>query len=133
MSQFYHTLNQERLRYIQEDKNMKTERVDTTTTGNANGVKMAWFEHGTSRIYYEVDGSGDPVLLLPGFSDRIEHHAVLRAALKGAGYRVIAADLPGSGRSQPQPRTYTASYHQDDARSLLALLQREATAPDHFV
>jgi hypothetical protein len=30
---------------------------------------MPWLEHGTSRIYYEESGSGDPVLLLPGFSD----------------------------------------------------------------
>ncbi|MEA2575852.1 MAG: hypothetical protein QOH93_3150, partial [Chloroflexia bacterium] len=29
---------------------------------------MAWFEHGTSRIYYEESGDGDPVLLLPGWA-----------------------------------------------------------------
>ena len=65
---------------------------------------MAWFEHGTSRIYYEEQGNGEAVLLLPGWSDSIEGHAALRKALAEAGYRIIAADLPGSGRSQPQPR-----------------------------
>jgi valacyclovir hydrolase len=94
---------------------------------------MAWFEHGTSRIYYEETGSGDPVLLLPGFSDRIEAHTVLRQALAAAGYRVIAADLPGSGRSEPQPRTYTVSYYEDDARAFAALLAHLATGPAHLM
>jgi pimeloyl-ACP methyl ester carboxylesterase len=94
---------------------------------------MAWFEHGTSRIYYEESGSGEPVLLLPGFSDRIEAHVPLREALAAAGYRVIAADLPGSGRSLPQPRTYTVSYYEDDARSFAALLAHLATGPTHLM
>jgi pimeloyl-ACP methyl ester carboxylesterase len=65
---------------------------------------MSSFDHGTSRIYYEESGSGDPVLLLPGFAGSIEEFSSLREALATGGYRVIAADLPGSGRSEPQPR-----------------------------
>ena len=41
---------------------------------------MAWFEHNTSRIYYEEYGSGDPVLLLPGFARSIEEFSALVAA-----------------------------------------------------
>ena len=93
---------------------------------------MAWFEHGTSRIYYEESGNGDPVLLLPGWGDRIEKHSVLREAL-ATSYRVIAADLPGSGRSQPQPRTYTASYFEDDAHSFAALLEHLGAGPTHLI
>lgn len=93
---------------------------------------MPWFEHGASRIYYEESGSGDPVLLLPGFSDSIAGHTLLRETLQ-PHYRVIAADLPGSGRSQPQPRQYTASYFDDDARSFVALLQKVAGGPTHLV
>jgi pimeloyl-ACP methyl ester carboxylesterase len=93
---------------------------------------MPWFEHGTSRIYYEESGSGDPVLLLPGFSDTIAGHLLLRETLR-PHYRVIAADLPGSGRSEPQPRQYSASYFDDDARSLIALLQKVAGRPTHLV
>jgi valacyclovir hydrolase len=48
-------------------------------------------------------------------------------------YRVIAADLPGSGYSEPQPRQYTAGYLSDDARSLSALLQNVADRPAHLV
>ena len=43
---------------------------------------MPWFEHGTSRIYYEdegpADGSAQAVLLLPGLTDSIELHQPLR-------------------------------------------------------
>ena len=101
-----------------------------TDTGR---VKMAWFEHGSSRIYYEEQGRGTPVLVLPGFAGSIEEFAAMREALVRAGYRVIAADLPGSGRSEPQPRVYTAAYYEDDAHSFAALLQHLASEPAHLI
>jgi len=94
---------------------------------------MAWFEHTGSRIYYEQDGDGDPVLLLPGFAQGGEALSEVRDALVAGGYQVIAADLPGSGRSGPQPRVYTATYYEDDARSLAALLAHLALGPAHLV
>jgi valacyclovir hydrolase len=94
---------------------------------------MAWFEHGTSRIYFEEQGSGTPVLVLPGFAGNIEEFSALREALVMAGYRVIAADLPGSGRSEPQPRAYTVTYFEEDARSFAALLQHLVTEPVHLM
>lgn len=93
---------------------------------------MAWFEHGISRIYYEEAGSGEPLLLIPGWSLSIEDLQLLRRALTPR-YRVIAADPPGSGRSGPQPREYTASYYQDDSRSFLALLEELGASPAHIV
>src|SRR5215831_2373930 len=96
-------------------------------------VRMAWFEHGASRIYYEVQGSGDPVLFLPGLFGSIEEFSGLREALVMAGYQVIAADLPGSGRSEPQPRAYSASYFEEDRQAFAALLQRLASKPAHLV
>ena len=102
-------------------------RIDTRR------VKMAWFEHGTSRIFYEAQGSGTPVLVLPGFSQGNEEFSYLREALVTAGYQVIAADLPGSGRSEPQPRTYTATYYEDDAHAFAALLGQLATEPAHLI
>ncbi len=93
---------------------------------------MAWFEHGTSRIYYQESGSGDPVLMLPGWAGSIEELSELRSALSSS-YRVIAADLPGSGRSEPQPRAYPSTYFEDDARSFAALLEQLATGPAHLM
>jgi pimeloyl-ACP methyl ester carboxylesterase len=98
----------------------------------AKETAMSWFDHGTSHIYYEETGNGTPVLLLPGFTDSIERHEVLRRALE-LHYRVIAADLPGSGRSGPQPRQYTPSYFEDDARALAALLRHLKAEPAHLL
>jgi len=93
---------------------------------------MAWFEHNASRIYYEEHGSGDPVLLLPGFAGSIEELSALQEALATRN-RVITADLPGSGRSEPQPRVYPATYYADDARSFVALLEHLMTGATHLV
>ena len=112
--------------------NASSERGDAGRTDTSR-VKMFWFEHNSSRIYYEEQGSGTPVLVLPGFAGSIEEFAALREALVAAGYRVIAADLPGSGRSEPQPRVYPATYFEDDARSFAALLQHLAVGPAHLM
>jgi valacyclovir hydrolase len=56
----------------------------------------------------------------------------LREAL-APKYRVIAADVPGSGKSGPQPRQYTPSYYHDDARSMLAMLKALNASPAHVV
>ena len=89
---------------------------------------MAWFEHGEHRIYYEEAGEGEPVLLFPGFSEGIGQHQDLRTALAGR-YRVFAADLPGSGQSQPQPRQYHSGYYEDDARLFAAFIRSVTGAP----
>jgi valacyclovir hydrolase len=112
--------------------NASSEREDVAPT-DTRRVKMAWFEHGTSRIFYEAQGSGTPVLVLPGFSQGNEEFSYLREALMAAGYRVIAADLPGSGRSEPQPRTYTATYYEEDAHAFVALIRHLATEPAHLI
>jgi valacyclovir hydrolase len=93
---------------------------------------MAWFEHGINRIYYEEEGRKDPLLLIPGWSLSIEDLQSIRQVLTPR-YRVIAADPPGSGRSGPQPREYTASYYEDDSRLLLALLDELRATPAHLV
>ena len=86
---------------------------------------MAWFDFGPSRVYYEITGQGPPLLYLPGVTEFIANHAELLGLLSQS-YRVIAADLPGSGRSLPQPRLYHRDYHSEDANAFLALLDQEA-------
>jgi valacyclovir hydrolase len=95
---------------------------------------MAWFEDGTSRIYYEETGSGsEAALLLPGLAESFEAHGRLRESLVAAGVRVIAADLPGSGRSQPQPRLYRVTYFEEDAGSFATLLRHLAVEAAHLI
>jgi valacyclovir hydrolase len=93
---------------------------------------MAWFDQGQSRVYYEDSGAGDPVLLLPGWGGTIAELTPVREAL-ASRFRVIAADLPGSGQSGPQPRTYTPTYHHDDAALFLAMLEGIGAGPAHVV
>jgi valacyclovir hydrolase len=95
---------------------------------------MALFEYGGSCIYFEdTPGEVEAVLLLPGLTESIEEHLVLRESLVEAGFRVIAADLPGSGHSRPQPRVYTAGYYEEDARSFAALLAHLRIGSAHLV
>jgi valacyclovir hydrolase len=109
------------------------EQIEIDQADEAQGSKTGWFEHGDSRIYYEDYGAGDPVLLLPGFAGSVAELAALRQALTMANYRVITADLPGSGRSQPQPRQYSAAFFEDDARAFTALLQHLSVTSAHLI
>ena len=92
---------------------------------------MPFFEHSGLRINYEESGRGEPLLLMPGWGGTIDELMPLRQALS-AKFRVIAADVPGCGKSEPQPRQYTSSYYQDDARSFLAMLQSLDAVPAHL-
>jgi valacyclovir hydrolase len=93
---------------------------------------MAWFRQGDAEIYYEVAGEGSAVLLLPGFSDKIEGHLRLRDTLSRS-YQVIAADLPGSGRSLPQPRRYDPGYLRRDAGLFIDMLRALKVTSPHLL
>jgi valacyclovir hydrolase len=93
---------------------------------------MPWHGPDGHRLYYEDVGRGDPVVLMPGWAGSIIGLSRLRAELS-PGFRVLAVDLPGSGRSEPQPRSYDAGYYQDDARALLGLLDALGISAAHLV
>ncbi|MCP2329718.1 valacyclovir hydrolase [Hamadaea flava] len=93
---------------------------------------MTWYEPDGQRIYYEDAGRGDAVVLMPGWGGSVVDLRRLHAEL-AAGFRVIAVDLPGSGRSQPQPRRYPPTYYLDDARLLLGLLDELGVEVAHLV
>ena len=93
---------------------------------------MAWFEKAAVRIHYEESGQGDPVLVVPGWGGSIEELGSLCDAL-AVNHRVIAVDPPGSGKSGPQPRTYTRTYYQEDSALLLSLLDALDAWPAHLV
>ncbi|GIH03543.1 hydrolase [Rhizocola hellebori] len=93
---------------------------------------MGWYGLGADQIYYEDHGRGDAVVLLPGWGGSIIDLDRLRRELVH-GFRVIAVDLPGSGRSQPQPRRYPPTYYRDDAHTLLGLLDELRVEVAHLV
>jgi pimeloyl-ACP methyl ester carboxylesterase len=68
--------------------------------------------------------AGAPVVLLHGFPDTTEMWRPQIAALVGAGYRAIAPDLRGRGRSEKPPRVedYALSLITQDVAALLDAL-----------
>lgn len=92
-----------------------------------------FFEVDGASFYYETEGSGDPVLLLPGLTTGIDDLAGIRTFLVSKGFRVIAADLPGSGKSLPQPRVYDTDYYATDAARVGRLIEGLGIAPAHIV
>src|SRR3954470_16960963 len=93
---------------------------------------MPWFERDGIRIRYEEQGSGDAVLLLPGLGGRIEELASVVQGLSPE-FRVVAADLPGSGESEPIPRDYSPDYYQEDARTFAQFVNEVIGGPAHLV
>ena len=72
-------------------------------------------------LYYEVHGdpNGQPVLLLHGSLGSVEDFANLAPVLVGAGYRVVAMDCRGRGRSAWGDLPITYEQMAADALGLL--------------
>jgi valacyclovir hydrolase len=68
---------------------------------------------------------------MPGCGGSIADLGRLRRDLAD-GFRVIAVDLPGSGKSQPQPRHYTPGYYHEDAATVLGLLDALGIGAAHL-
>ncbi|MEV6284813.1 alpha/beta hydrolase [Kribbella sp. NPDC051770] len=81
-------------------------------------------------MHFEATGRGDAVLLLPGWAGSIAEFGRLRAELSD-GFRVVAADLPGSGKSQP--RDYSVDFYTEDTRAFLTLLDELEIDAAHLV
>ncbi len=93
--------------------------MESTHTGTA--------EVNGARLYYELTGSGAPVVLVHGFTLDTRMWSGIVPAL-AQRYRVLAYDVRGFGRSSaPGARPYA---HRDDLRALLAQL---ALGPVHLV
>ena len=75
-----------------------------------------------NKIYYEVKGQGQPVILLHGFTNTLEtwKSKILYQDLINNGFKVIALDLRGNGKSD-KPKT-VAGYELDaEARDVMGL------------
>ncbi len=93
---------------------------------------MPYLEHNGTRVYYELRGEGEPLLALPGFTEDTRDLEELINELERS-YRVIAADLPGSGRSGPIPRQYSPDFYLEDAHTMSALLRHLDIQRAHVV
>ncbi|SBT45411.1 alpha/beta fold hydrolase [Micromonospora auratinigra] len=77
------------------------------------------------RLWYEVHGSGRPLVLLHGGYGSVETFARIRPALL-ARRRVIAVDLPGHGRTADGDRPWRYESMADDIAALLGHLDLPA-------
>src|SRR5258708_37128788 len=78
-----------------------------------------------AQIYFEVHGSGEPVLLLHGFSGSSQDWMAL-AAEWGTQFQLIVPDLRGHGRSGILSKPLR---HSEAARDMLALLDHLKVSP----
>lgn len=69
-------------------------------------------------IYFEVHGTGEPLILLHGFSGSSQDWAAVAAEWR-TQFQVIVPDLRGHGRSGILSKSFR---HQDAAQDMLALL-----------
>src|SRR5579871_4641348 len=85
-----------------------------------------------AELYFEVAGSGEPVLLLHGLGSSTLDWEPQIEALKGE-FRVISVDARGSGKSRDLLKPggpFTVKQFADDA---IALLDHLGAAPAHVV
>lgn len=72
-------------------------------------------------LHVEDSGIGEPLLLMPGFTESISDLQGVRAELEKS-HHIIGVDLPGSGASTPIPRAYTKDFYEQDVRTVAGLL-----------
>ena len=77
---------------------------------------------GELRLYYEAEGDGHGVILLHELGGSTETWSGLRPRLVGAGFRVVALDLRGAGRSDIPASPYALPDLADDVLRLMNAL-----------
>ena len=88
---------------------------------------MPFLQVNDIELYYESHGAGDPLVLIGGLGLAVSEMRPLISALAAAGYRVIAADNRGAGRSAKPPGPYTIRQMAGDVAGLLIRLGVERT------
>jgi pimeloyl-ACP methyl ester carboxylesterase len=75
-------------------------------------------------LYYEVHGTGNPLIMLHGGFETFERFAALSPAL-AANYQVIGVDLYGHGHTALTDRPFGFEYMADDIAGLIEYLGLE--------
>jgi pimeloyl-ACP methyl ester carboxylesterase len=91
----------------------------------SNTAAGKWFEHDGIKLYYEVYGAGEPLLVIHGNGGSIADLGAQIAHFR-ARYRVIAMDSRDQGRSGNSPDALTYEKMTDD---LAALIDHLKTGP----
>lgn len=74
---------------------------------------------GDLTIYYEVKGEGKPIVLHHGLAGSLEQWQPAMQTLLDLGYRVIAYDQRGHGRTSDGAKPFTIAQLAEDMRALM--------------
>jgi 3-oxoadipate enol-lactonase len=89
---------------------------------------MPFTDSGGVKIYYEVVGQGDPLVLIQGYGQHLLHWATLPAEFAKLQYQVILIDNRGTGRSEKPNAPFSIADMADDVCKVLdALSIRKAS------
>ena len=83
-----------------------------------NGSESSFAEVNGLEMYYEVHGSGEPLILLHGGVGAIEMFGEVLPLL-AEGRRVVAADLQAHGRTADIDRPLSVELMADDVAALI--------------
>jgi valacyclovir hydrolase len=90
---------------------------------------MRYHTHKGARLAYLDEGSGDPLLLLHGFTGTAQTDFEQLITQLRASYRVVAPDLRGYGASAPPARDFPIDFYQRDADDAASLLDALGCGP----
>lgn len=88
---------------------------------------MPFAVSGSARIYFEVQGDGETVLLIPGLGGNTKQMTAISAALAQT-HQVIAVDPRGAGQSDKPDSPYTGEIMVEDMIAVLDASETEHTA-----
>ncbi|HEV3486514.1 MAG TPA: alpha/beta hydrolase [Vicinamibacterales bacterium] len=103
--------------------------TDTTVRAPGGSATGTYVDVDGLRTYYEVRGSGDPVLLLHGGFATIETWEVQAAAL-AERYTVYLPERRGHGRTPDAPGPYSYALM---ARDTIGLMEKLGIGPAHAI
>src|SRR3982074_1224356 len=89
-----------------------------TQTGTTTAAKTGYAPVNGLNLYYEIHGTGEPLILLHGGVGATEMFAPILPALSN-NRRVILADLQGQGRTADIDRPLSCEAMADDIAALL--------------
>ena len=86
------------------------------------------------RIAYDVFGdSGEPVVLLHGFTGTGVGHFPNEIPMLQKNHEVYAPDLPGYGQSAPPNRVFGVDFYQRDTQHMIAFVRALNIGPVHLI
>ena len=83
---------------------------------------MPFAELGEKRIWYEINGQGEPLVQLPGSALGLRNFSRVTPVL-ARHFRVVDFDMVGTGQSSPTPPGFTLQDWTDDVRDLMDALE----------